>query len=77
MIIPPHLVVLGLKFAAGRVALKGVEIGIDRASRHYAQRAREGGADPEKVEGRAKTTARHAKRAIRLARHVAPALTRR
>ncbi|SIO14314.1 hypothetical protein SAMN05444722_0589 [Rhodovulum sp. ES.010] len=74
MIIPPHLVVFGLKVAAARMAYKGIEAGVDMASRYHAQQAAARGADPQTAEARARRTARTVKGALRVARHVGPGL---
>lgn len=74
MIIPPHLVVLGLKFAAARIAHKGVEAGIDIAAREYARHMTAEGADPAKTERQAKTAARRTRQVARAARMIKPAL---
>jgi hypothetical protein len=70
VILPPHLVVLGLKFAAGRLAHKGVERGIDMAARHHARRGLPAGATDPDSEMRAERHARLAKRAVTVARHM-------
>jgi hypothetical protein len=70
VILPPHLVVLGLKFAAGRLAHKSVEKGIDMAARHHARRGLPAGTTDLESEARAERHARLAKRAVAAARHL-------
>ncbi|ARE38898.1 hypothetical protein RGUI_0757 [Rhodovulum sp. P5] len=78
IVLPPHLVVLGLKFAAGRLAHKaahkGIEVGLDIATREYARHMTPEGEDPAKVEARAKTAVKRTRQAVKVARKIKPAL---
>jgi len=70
VIIPPHLVVVGLKFAAARLAHKGVEKGLDMASREYARRVTPEGEDLEKAEKRARNAVSVTRQAVRISRQL-------
>ena len=70
IVLPPHLVVLGLKFAAARMVHKGVERGIDIAAHQEARRGLPEGVEPSEIEARATRNARLTRHAVRLARHL-------